>query len=149
MCIECLEKAENKLREMSLSVTMPRKVILAYLMNHYTHPTIDTIYSEIHKEYPSLSLTTVYNTVQALARENAIQILTIDGQKVNVDGNTIPHGHLICRNCGHIIDIPLRGISSNKACKPFTIEGHRIEEVQQYYKGLCKECMKKTENINN
>ena len=133
-------KAEAKLREHHIGVTQPRIMILEYLMTHFTHPTVDTIYNDLVKDSPGLSRTTVYNATQLLAQQGVIQSLCIDETHVNLDGNTTPHAHLLCRKCGRIIDLPLRGIAEGKASKTFMMDGNVVEEVHQYYKGICKDC---------
>lgn len=138
-----METAREKLKSVGVSVTQPRVEILDFLMTHHIHPTVDTIYNELLKTDPGLSRTTVYNTVQLLTRHGLLTSLNIDDTHVNLDGNTTPHAHLLCRVCGKIVDLPLTGISAEQAASPFGMEGNMVEEVHQYYKGVCKDCIKK------
>lgn len=138
-----METAREKLKSMGVSVTQPRVEILDFLMTHHIHPTVDTIYNELLKTDPGLSRTTVYNTVQLLTRHGLLTSLNIDDTHVNLDGNTTPHAHLLCRVCGKIVDLPLTGISAEQAAGTFGMEGNMVEEVHQYYKGVCKDCIKK------
>lgn len=138
-----METAREKLKSVGVSVTQPRVEILEFLMTHHIHPTVDTIYNELLKTDPGLSRTTVYNTVQLLTRHGLLTSLNIDDTHVNLDGNTTPHAHLLCRVCGKIVDLPLTGISAEQAASPFGMEGNMVEEVHQYYKGVCKDCIKK------
>lgn len=138
-----METAREKLKSMGVSVTQPRVEILDFLMTHHIHPTVDTIYNELLKTDPGLSRTTVYNTVQLLTRHGLLTSLNIDDTHVNLDGNTTPHAHLLCRVCGKIVDLPLTGISAEQASGTFGMEGNMVEEVHQYYKGVCKDCIKK------
>lgn len=133
----------GRLKEYGLGVTQPRIEILSYLMQNHIHPSVDTIYESLLEKNPGLSRTTVYNTVQLLAKCGALRTLCIDEAHVNFDENTMPHAHLLCRECGRIIDLPLKGISAEKASHPFTMDGNMIEEVHQYYRGLCQECRNK------
>lgn len=138
-----METAREKLKSVGVSVTQPRVEILDFLMTHHIHPTVDTIYNELLKTDPGLSRTTVYNTVQLLTRHGLLTSLNIDDTHVNLDGNTTPHAHLLCRVCGKIVDLPLTGISAEQAAGTFGMEGNMVEEVHQYYKGVCKDCIKK------
>lgn len=138
-----METAREKLKSVGVSVTQPRVEILEFLMTHHIHPTVDTIYNELLKTDPGLSRTTVYNTVQLLTRHGLLTSLNIDDTHVNLDGNTTPHAHLLCRVCGKIVDLPLTGISAEQASGTFGMEGNMVEEVHQYYKGVCKDCIKK------
>lgn len=137
------EMVIGRLKEFGLGITQPRIDILSYLMENHIHPTVDTIYSELVKIHPGLSRTTVYNTVQTLTKCGALRTLCIDDAHVNIDENTRPHAHLLCRECGRIIDLPLKGISEEKAAHPFSMDGNMIEEVHQYYRGVCQECRNK------
>lgn len=132
--------ATNHLRQFGVSVTRPRVAIMEYLMTHRTHPSVDTIFADLAGEMPSLSRATVYNTVRKLAQHGAVTLLSIDDHNINVDGNTFPHAHLHCTSCGRIIDIPLQGISPLQASHPFSMEGHLVQEVHQYYRGVCSAC---------
>lgn len=138
--------ATQRLRDLKVGVTQPRLLILDYLDKHRTHPTVDTIYNDLHEHYPSLSRTTVYNNVQTLARCGAIQMLSIDQTHINVDGDTSPHAHLLCRECGQIVDLPLQGQLIGDDDATMAINGHQITEVHQYYRGVCSECCRTNDN---
>lgn len=143
MKMEQTDNAMAMLRDRGMSITQPRLAILDYMMTHHTHPTVETIYSDLLEEYPGISKTTIYNTAQMLTREGLLTTLCIDDSHVNLDGNTTPHAHLLCRCCGRIIDLPLRGISLEDAGHGFIMEGNMVEEVHQYYRGICRECREK------
>lgn len=141
--------AIEKLQQCGLSITRPRIEILKYLMTHHVHPSVDNIYQEMLTINPGLSRTTVYNTVKCLSDNGLVTMLTIDGRNVNVDENMMPHGHLLCRNCGQIIDLPLKGIAMNKAIDGFLMDGNLVEQVHQYYLGICQSCLEKAKRNEN
>ncbi len=116
--------------------------IYEYLLNHHTHPTVDMIYKEISKEIPTLSRTTVYNTLSIFLEKGLISSITIDENEVRYDYNTTPHAHFKCIKCGNIYDIPL----DTKLFKKKTIKGHKIIEQHIYFKGICKNCLKKMQS---
>ena len=135
--------AEERLAEEGLSITQPRVQILSYLMTHHTHPVIDTIYKDLVGNNPTLSRTSVYNTVKTLNAYGLVHILTIDGHQVCVDEDTSPHGHLLCIRCGKVYDVPMQGPTA-KGQQPKAnslLDGNEILEVHQYYKGICKHCL--------
>ena len=142
--------AEARLAEKGLSITQPRVQILSYLMTHHTHPVIDTIYKDLVGNNPTLSRTSVYNTVKTLNAYGLVHILTIDGHQVCVDEDTSPHGHLLCIRCGKVYDVPMQGPKAKgqqpkaKGQQPTAnslLDGNEILEVHQYYKGICKHCL--------
>lgn len=137
---DCRAAAADRLRHFGVSVTRPRVAIMEYLMEHHVHPTVEQVYSALAPEYPSLSRTTVYNTMKMLAEHGAVTLLTIDDRNLNIDENTTPHAHLYCTRCHRIHDLPLQGVSPLQASYAFTLDGHLIQQVHQYYKGVCREC---------
>ena len=54
------EQAIERLKSLGIRPSEQRIVILEYLLGHRTHPTVETIYSELSPKMPTLSKTTVY-----------------------------------------------------------------------------------------
>lgn len=123
-----------------LKPTYQRIMILAYLNRHRNmHLTVEKIYEGLIKRMPMLSLTTVYNTLSSFLKARLVSAITITGTEVRYDLATTPHHHFLCRECGKIFDVDVRcPIASRKS-----VNGCKVEEVHGYFKGLCKECMKK------
>ena len=111
-----------------------RLKILEYIMTHRTHPTIDEIYEALLKDNPTLSKTTVYNTVKVLVEKGLIIQISIDGHQARFDSDISEHGHFICNECGKIYDFAI--ISAPKV----DLSGFEISETQVYCSGVCKEC---------
>lgn len=103
-----------------------------YLITHHTHPNVDEVHRQLVKRIPTLSKTTVYNTLRLLSDHKAAQMLTIDDHRVCYDGDTRAHSHFLCRQCGRIIDMPCPTAAMAAEDTPFT-QGV-IDEVQIYYK---------------
>ena len=120
---------------------MQRLAIMDYLINHPIHPTIDDVYQALSNKVPTLSRTTVYNTLRMLSENQAAQMITIDEHRVCYDGNVESHVHFYCKKCGKIID--LFGEQAPKLEGEKTVEGNIIQEEQLYYKGICAKCAKK------
>ena len=85
-----------------------RLAVMEYLMEHRTHPSADEIYCALHPAMPTLSKTTVYNTLRLLTEKGAAIQLTIDERNVCFDADTTPHAHFLCTRCGKVYDVPLR-----------------------------------------
>ncbi len=130
------------LKDNAIKITPQRLEILRYLDEHHTHPTVDEIYSALKTKNPSLSKTTVYNAVETLKKHKLIQSLTISGSETRYDLAHRLHHHFLCQCCGTIIDIDLTCPNVNKT----VLGGHRVEEVHGYFRGICKECIKKGRN---
>lgn len=138
------KEAIARLTECGVKPSVQRIAIMHYLLTHYTHPTVNDVYRGLCGKMPTLSRTTVYNTLRLLSENNAAQMITIDEHRVCYDGNVNAHAHFYCKQCRKVYDI-FDEVSPLLSCK--TVGGHSVDDVQLYYKGVCSECMKeKNEN---
>lgn len=129
----------ERLQSHQIKPSVQRIAIMDYLMEHRTHPTVDEIYVALSPSIPTLSKTTVYNTLKLLSDHGAIQALTIDGRNACYDAVTAPHAHFLCKSCGRIYD--LTPTTSDTHPGEMERDGHQIQEIHHYYKGICKQCI--------
>ena len=134
------QEAITRLSEHGIKPSIQRIAIMEYLMTHFTHPTVDEVYKGLCHQIPTLSRTTVYNTLRMFSDNNAAQMITIDDHRVCYDGNVNAHAHFYCKQCRKVYDI-FDEVSPLLARD--TIGGHSVSDVQLYYKGVCSECLKK------
>ncbi len=136
-----MNKFKNILKQKNIKPTYHRLKILEYIVeNMGTHPTAEMIYDALKGEIPTISMTTVYNTMNSFLDKGLVTPVIITGTEVRYDYNKSHHHHLQCRKCGKIFDIDIEcPLALGK--KKF-INGHRIEEVHGYFKGICKNCLK-------
>jgi Fe2+ or Zn2+ uptake regulation protein len=139
------EKYVKILKDHTLKITSPRLEILKFLDEHHTHPNVEEIYSSLKKTHPSLSRTTVYNSLEILKKNRIVQSLTISGSELRYDIDEELHHHFICNRCGEILDISITCPNMDKTLQG----GHHVEEVQGYFKGICKKCQTKEKSRNN
>ena len=133
----------DRLKGKGVVLTPQRLAVAKYLEGNFTYPTADEIYNKLKKTYTTISLATIYNSLEALKAAGEIQELTIRRDKVCFDPDPSPHHHFYCNNCEKILDI---SISCNTLEKGYVF-GNKIEEVQAYFYGTCKDCLEKSENI--
>jgi len=129
---------ERLLRDNGLRVTGPRLEILRYLDDNREHPDADQIHSVIKKKHPNLSRTTVYNSLEAFVDTGIVTLLMITETERRYEMDRGMHHHLKCRQCDRIIDIDFSCPNKGKVISG----GHRIENVQGYFKGICKSCLR-------
>lgn len=141
---------KNYLMEHGIKPSVQRIAIMDYLLTHRTHPTADDIYQALSPEMPTLSKTTVYNTLKLFAEQSAVLSLDIDDKNIHYDGDTSVHAHFRCKNCGVIIDLPIDQVNM---VDPKYLDGFLVTEINVYYKGICDKCnqeleLKKNKSIN-
>lgn len=119
-----------------------RLAVLEYVGNRKTHPTVDEIYSELRRDYPTLSRTTVYNSVNAMVKGGVLRELQIEAGNKRYDlVPQPPHSHFICRCCGSIFDV-----AAPSALGVSTPEGFNVDSVDVYLHGLCPACQANRNN---
>lgn len=118
-----------------------RESIKKYLETHHTHPTAETVYLDIREEFPNISLGTVYRNLNFLAGTGDIVRISSGNGPDRYDGNTRPHCHFICNQCGKLLDMdmePCQEIDQQANLNfPGVITGH----VTHFF-GLCPDCCK-------
>lgn len=119
--------------------SMQRLAIMEYLMTHKTHPTVDEIFTALYPRIPTLSKTTVYNTLKLLEEQGAVLALDIDPRNTHYDGDISAHSHFMCRCCGMIYDLTMPEQERLLRLPPTYF---RVDSVQVYYKGICERCDK-------
>jgi len=139
-----MEKYKQILVDRGIKPTFQRIKILEYLDKNHSHPTVDMIYSALYKKVPTLSKTTVYNTLDIFREHELVDILTITESEIRYEYILHPHHHFYCKRCGKIIDLDVNCVYQDTMC----VEGHKIEAIHGYFKGICSECLSKSEHVN-
>ena len=137
-----MERYKQILIDKQIKPTYQRIKILEYLDKNSTHPTVDKIYAALFKKVPTLSKTTVYNTLDVLRKHGLVDVLTITGSEVRYEYIHRPHHHFYCRECKKIIDIDVNCVYQDMEY----IKGHKVEQIHGYFKGVCMDCLRKKED---
>ena len=126
------------LKENGIKPSFQRIKILEYLLNTKEHPTVDTIYKFLISEIPTLSKTTVYNTLNLFVENGIAIIVTIEENEARYDADTSIHGHFKCKKCGKVYDFSVdeNNLTAND------LDGFVIHNQHVYYKGICNKCSK-------
>jgi len=120
-----------------------RERILELLQSTEAHPTASWVFGKLRKEFPNLSLGTVYRNIGILIQQGLLSRIAFGSTFDRLDANTKPHYHFICENCNSIIDLdvpPDAGLNAlpDKSLG-YKVSGHEIE-----FYGLCPKCSNKT-----
>lgn len=137
--------AENDVADMlhrsGIRPSVPRRAVLQYLIDHKIHPTADRIFTEISPFYPTLSKTTVYNTLKLLDKHGLVKTLFIDKNESRYEADIGFHAHFKCRCCGGVFDLPSDFFTA------FHQPDHnwKTETVHLDFYGVCPSCSQNTE----
>lgn len=128
-------------REKKLKLTPQRIAVYKYLQSTKQHPTAEIIYKALQPEYPTMSLATVYKALKTLVEVNLVQELNVGEGNFRYDGNTCPHSHIQCLNCGRVDDVEGVCFSElNDKVKDYT--KYEVLTNQVYFYGICESCRK-------
>jgi Fur family transcriptional regulator, peroxide stress response regulator len=133
-------KAALKLRGVKL--THQRMIIFQEVAESEEHPNAESVYQEVRKKLPIVSLDTVYRTLWMLQDLGLITNLGGRG-RVRFDGNMRPHHHFVCNECGLIRDFHSNAFDLLRIPKEIKNLGSG-ETVHIEVKGICIECSKKS-----
>ena len=128
--------AAQRLQKSGLRPSPQRIAVYSYLCRHNTHPTAETVYKALAPEYPTLSLTTVYQSLEALHERGLALKITIEDGKMRFDADTSSHGHFKCTKCGEIFDFSY----PDATFFPAPPKGFSAQEAHLYYRGECPKC---------
>jgi Fur family peroxide stress response transcriptional regulator len=135
------------LREKGFKATPQRIAICRFALHSRDHPTAQRIYNEVKKVHPTVSLATVYKTLQILTEHGLMQELDFPEGQARFDSYVEPHVNLVCLRCGNIQDLDdpaAREMVAKVAAKAeFTRTGQRLDIY-----GVCKLCRNKTKYPN-
>lgn len=124
----------SALQEAGFRVTMPRVAICDYLARVKTHPTALQIFEALRKEYVSLSLTTVYATLDTLAHLGLIAAFGgVGDDQVHYEPDPKPHVNLVCDSCHQIVDLDIPQLDSIESEIESRIAGKVREGTVMYH----------------
>jgi Fur family peroxide stress response transcriptional regulator len=137
-----IEEIIKAMRARGKRVTPQRIAILRFLMESKSHPTAQEIYAHVRREYPTITISTVYNALEMLVDIGMAMELGFSGLGSRYEANTRSHINLVCKVCGRIEDVenvPLIDDMRDdvKDRSDFEILGQRME-----FYGLCGRCKK-------
>jgi Fur family transcriptional regulator, peroxide stress response regulator len=130
------------LRESGLRSTPQRLAIVDEVFNRH-HPTVAEIHETVRRQFPTIGLATVYNTLRSLTERGFVKELPF-GDATRFDVNVEPHANLVCNRCGRIEDSDACGdLISEIRQRVANGDGFRPESQRIDIYGLCSECAAK------
>jgi Fur family peroxide stress response transcriptional regulator len=119
-----------------------RDAILQCVRSTDAHPSADWVFEHVKEQMPDISLATVYRNLSLFKDQGLIMSLgTVKGVE-RFDGNTDPHVHFICTECGAILDLPQISVPEELNSAVAQSSGGRVDNCQLSFTGICGECRK-------
>jgi Fur family peroxide stress response transcriptional regulator len=125
-------------RDCGLKVTPQRVCIFEVLEGAPDHPTAEGVYAEARTRMPTMSLKTVYQTLNDLAGMGEIQQLDLGTGSSRFDPNIDVHHHLVCTRCGKVRD--LYADYSSVKVPGHAAQGFTVGDAEVVFRGLCADC---------
>lgn len=126
------------LNKHNIKPSYARIKIYKYLDDYKSHPTVDEIYNCLIEEIPTLSKTTVYNSLNLFEDKDLVHSLSMDNLEKRYELSSGDHIHFKCQVCKNIYDLPFR----EEEILPEGYEDYKINERHIFLKGICKNCNK-------
>ena len=133
------KKTMEILQDKNITPSYTRMKIYDYLAKDQIHPTVDEIFIDLSQIFPSLSKTTVYNTLKLFVKRDLIKPVNINDNKMRYELLRSDHAHFKCNICSEIYDIPIQ-IDIDL---PEELKGSIINENHNLLIGTCSNCLNK------
>ena len=124
-------------RGQGLKVTPQRQCIFRALHGNDRHPTAESIYDVVSAEMPTISLRTVYQTLNDLAAMGEINSIDLGTGSTRFDPNLDDHHHLVCDSCGTVVDVD---VPASDLGLPAPSHGFSVSRTEIVFRGRCARC---------
>jgi Fe2+ or Zn2+ uptake regulation protein len=125
-------------RARGLKVTPQRQAIFGVLHGETTHPTAESVYEAVRVAMPTMSLRTVYQTLNDLAAMGEVLALDLGTGSARFDPNVDEHHHLVCDDCGRVVDV-YPDATAVRIPVPER-RGFVISTTEVVFRGVCPQC---------
>jgi len=135
-----LDELLTRLREQGYRLTPQRVALVQLLIDSKTHPSAGQIYEQLHAQFPTMSLATVYKTLHLLKEMGEVLELGFGDDDNRYDASDPdPHPHLVCIRCRKIID-PDVPVFETLAQEVAAASGYHILSHRLDFFGICPAC---------
>ncbi len=134
-----MKETAQILREKGLKVTPQRIAVYNMLLQTNSHPNADMIYRALEETNPTMSLATVYKTLDYFKHLGLVQELNVGEGSARYDATVHCHPHAVCTCCGKVVDLEVEELTNlhEKLSQPLDF-AVSCEQLILY--GTCAEC---------
>jgi Fe2+ or Zn2+ uptake regulation protein len=131
------EVIRQSLEATGLRCTPQRYAVLAFLMEHNSHPTAAEVFDAVNRVDPRSSKATTYNNLKDLVQAGLVREVAVEGRAARYDAKGLRHHHFICDRCGEVEDMEFYAVP-----KPASRSlGKRVlRECEVIFRGFCAKC---------
>ena len=134
------QEIADRLREWGVRVTPQRLAIAEAVLNSVDHPSVQQIYERVRDHFPSMTLATIYSTLDVLEKSHLIQELPFP-QFSRYESNLAPHVNLVCIQCGNVMDASVGGDTVVRLRDQVSSESNfRVAWQRVDFHGWCRRC---------
>lgn len=134
-----LSRFRQRCADLGLALTPQRLAIYHLLAADDSHPTVESIFQRLKPDMPSLSLGTVYRTLELLEGHGLVSRVHDGGPQARFDANLDPHHHAICSRCGRVADFHAPELAHLPVPAQLP-DGFHVQHHQIQLFGLCAGC---------
>lgn len=119
-------------------VTPQRQAIFGVLHGSSAHPTAEWVHDQVTRQMPTVSLRTVYQTLNDLTAMGELGQIRVGHGPTRFDPNLAPHHHLVCDVCHRVVDLSLEfqalEVPTERA------GGFEVTDTEIVFRGRCSTC---------
>ena len=127
------------LKEHELKATFQRMTILS-VIEREGHLNVDEIYELVRQSHPTLSLATVYKNIVTMVQRGVLVEVPISGHKSKYEIRKHEHVHLICHQCGAVMDQTIDDVLMDDTLAIAKQRAFALESRQVNLYGVCADC---------
>ncbi len=132
--------AEEKLRQRHLKITPQRLEVLRTVLQMTDHPSADQIYRMVKIRHPTVSVATVYKTLETLVEVGELKVALVTQGRARYDPRVDRHHHFLCSQCGYVEDLEIK-LDCLETCFPQALQDRlTIQRSEVIFHGLCPKC---------
>ncbi len=133
----------DRLSEKGYRLTPQRLMILSAMESSHDHISAEEIYAQVAAKYPNVNISTVYRTLELLKKLGMVYEIDLGEGRIryHAEGSG-HHHHLVCQDCGDVIDIDESALSS---LKDILLRDYNFRAELRHVAifGFCEKCRKK------
>lgn len=136
-----MENFHNNCRAQAIRLTPQRVEIFRQLASTTAHPDAETIYNNVRKTMPTVSLDTIYRTLKFFEEHGLVLRVSVENERARYDAQTSEHTHFVCEKCGRIIDVSAAAKDAKTLKEQVSAEHNtKVFAMHLLFRGLCAEC---------